>query len=95
MLTHEQRQAIRRLIAKADARDTEAVAWINKYQPWLEELAAMPDEQIWTTAGAKKYGIYNSKNIIPKKWRFVNNSAGLNPLLTLDKSINEPTKKGL
>ncbi len=45
-LTHEQRQAIRRLIAKADARDTEAVAWINKYQPWLEELAAMPDEQI-------------------------------------------------
>ena len=46
MLTHEQRQAIRRLIAKADARDTEAVAWINKYQPWLEELAAMPDEQI-------------------------------------------------
>lgn len=46
------------------------------------------------TAGAKKYGIYSSKNIIPKKWRFVNNSAGLNPHLTLDKSINETTKRG-
>lgn len=44
-LTHEQRQARRRLIAKAKARDLETEAWINKYQPWLEELAAMPEEE--------------------------------------------------
>jgi hypothetical protein len=49
---------------------------------------------VWKTAGAKKYDIYLSKNIISKKWRFVNNSAGYSPHLTLDKSINEPTKRG-
>lgn len=45
MLTHEQRQARRRLLAKAKARDLEAEAWIDTYQDWLEELAAMPEEE--------------------------------------------------
>lgn len=44
-LTHEQRQARRRLLAKAKARDLEAEAWIDTYQDWLEELAAMPEEE--------------------------------------------------
>lgn len=45
MLTHEQRQARRRLIAKAKARDLEAEAWIDTYQDWLEELAQMPEKE--------------------------------------------------
>lgn len=45
MLTHEQRQARRRLIAKAKARDLETEAWIDTYQDWLEELAQMPEKE--------------------------------------------------
>lgn len=45
MLTHEQRQARRRLITKAKARDLETEAWIDTYQDWLEELAQMPEKE--------------------------------------------------
>ena len=45
MLTHEQRQARRRLIAKAKDRDLETEAWIDTYQDWLEELAQMPEKE--------------------------------------------------
>ena len=45
MLTHEQRQARRRLIAKAQTRDFETEAWIDTYQEWLEELAQMPEKE--------------------------------------------------